>query len=79
MTLLDNYVKQVRESRGLLHQRYLAALRNYLNTTPEDAIIREIYQLEYLEDIRTLWEAGLNSAEQHHALIAYDQIVEGSR
>ena len=74
MTLLDDYVKAVRESRGLLHQRNLGVLRNYLNTTPEDNIINEILRLQTIDDIHTLWEAGLKAREQHYALERYDQL-----
>lgn len=79
MTLLDDYVKAVRESRGLNHQANLRILRNYLNTTPEDNIIHEIYTLETIDDLRTLWEAGLDNTLQHHTLEAYKQIAEGRR
>lgn len=72
MTLLDDYVKAVRESKGLNHQRQLAVLRNYINTTPEDNIINEIYRLQTIQDLRTLWEAGLNTILQHHSLNRYD-------
>ena len=74
MNSLSDYVDRLKESRGLLYQRNLEALRNYLNTMPEDTIIDEIYRLQTIDDIRTLWAAGLRPAEQHHALQRDEQI-----
>jgi len=68
MSLLERYTKATSESGGLLHKRNLAVLRNYLNTSSEDDIYVEIWQINDLELIRILWEAGLNKRLQDRAL-----------
>jgi hypothetical protein len=75
MTRLDDYVLLVKASSGLLHQRNIATLRNYLTTSPEETIINEIYRLQDIEGIRVLWEAGLNTTFQRHALERYGQLM----
>ena len=68
MSLLERYAKMANEARGLLHKRNIDVLRNYLNTSSEDDIYVEIWQITDVELIRTLWEAGLNKRLQERAL-----------
>jgi len=71
---LEDLVTLIKNSSGLLKQRNLAILRNYLDTSVEQDIINEIYRLQTIEDIRILWAAGLTSPLQRAALTRYDQI-----
>lgn len=73
---LQEYIDRLQESRGLLFQRNLEALRNYINTTPEDTIIDEIYRIQTIDNIRTLWAAGLKTDLQHHSLNRYEQLTK---
>lgn len=75
MSALERYAKRTYETRGLLHQRNLAVLRNYLGTTPEDDLRKEVYELTDLNLLKTLWEAGLKPRQQLWVLNRYEQIV----
>ena len=68
MSLLERYAKQAYETKGLLHTRNIAILRNYIATTPEEDIRNEISKITDIELLRTLWEAGLNKRLQETAL-----------
>lgn len=55
---------RVAESSGLLHSLYLGQLREYLNTTQEEKLVREVQDIVEPNQLRALWEAGLNSRMQ---------------
>jgi len=65
---LQKLVARVVETYGLLHQTNLRALRYYINTTPEDDVAEEIREITSGKELRTLWEAGLNTRLQEVVL-----------
>ena len=77
MSSLKDLVERTKEAQGLLYNLNMEILRNYIKTMPEDEIIKEVYQLQTLDDIRILWSAGLKSTVQHHALERGKQIRAG--
>lgn len=75
MSLLERYAKRTYETRGLLHQRNLYILRNYLNTSSEDDIYNEIWEINDVALLRTLWEAGLKKRLQERVLQRYTHLT----
>ena len=65
---LKQLAESVSESRGLVHQMNLRALRSYLKTTPEEMILREIKDITWPRALRALWEAGLSQLLQDAVL-----------
>ena len=65
---LKKYTESVVESRGLIHQTTLRALRLYVKTTPEQTLLREIKDITWPKALRALWEAGLSQPLQDAVL-----------
>lgn len=65
---LKRYVKSTSETFGLLHQLKLRALRNYIKTTSEEQLEKELRDIEDTKLLRTLWEAGLSARLQEVVL-----------
>lgn len=74
MSYLEEFAKRTRNTRGLLHQRNLGVLRNYLGTTPEDQLIEAIEKFTDIELLKTLWEAGLKLRLQEPVLRRYTEL-----
>jgi len=55
---------RVSETRGLLHQVNLRALRLYIKEHSEEELEKEIKGIEASKPLRALWEAGLSSGLQ---------------
>jgi hypothetical protein len=64
MSDLYDRAKAVVDSSGLLHQRYLQALRLYIKTMAEQDLIDEIKNMNNIDVLRALWEAGLSAPLQ---------------
>lgn len=75
MSALERYTRRVHETRGLLRQRNLAVLRNYIGTSSEDTVAHEIYTITDIVLLKILWEAGLPKRLQDHALRQYEQLT----
>ena len=73
--LLERYTWQTLQSKGLLHQRYLAILRNYLKTTPIADLEFAIRRITKIEELKTLWEAGLSAELQKIVLRRYEELT----
>ena len=71
---LKAMTESVVESRGLHHQLVLKALRDYIKTTPEETLIKEIKALTWAKALRALWEAGLRTSLQVAVLEQLDKI-----
>ena len=71
---LKRYTESVVESRGLIHQTTLRALRLYVKTTPEEMLLREIKDITWAKALRALWEAGLSSRLQAAVLEQLEKI-----
>ena len=71
---LKAMTESVVESRGLHHQLVLKALRDYIKTTPEETLLKEIKDITWPKALRALWEAGLNSRLQSAVLEQLDKI-----
>jgi len=56
---LAYYARAVRDSRGILHQIQLRALRDHIRARSVERIIEEINAIDDVTLLRTLWEAGL--------------------
>lgn len=61
---LERMAKSVAESFGLLHQLNLRALRDYIKTTSEEELERQVMVIKEPALLRALWEAGLSSGLQ---------------
>lgn len=75
MSTTERYAQRTYESRGLLRQRNLAILRNYIKTAPEEDVRKEILLLTELNHIKVLWEAGLTLTLQEAALRRYGELI----
>lgn len=71
---LERLAKSVSETYGLLHQMRLSFLRDYIKTTPEEELIKQITEIKEVALLRTLWEAGLTSGLQQAVLERLDKI-----
>lgn len=67
MSLRSLAIKVV-ETRGLLHQTHLRALRLYIRTHTEEELEKEIKGMETAPQLRALWEAGLSAGLQEAVL-----------
>ena len=65
---LQKLAKKVVDTYGLLHQTHLGVLRHYIKTTSEEALAKEISKITSHKELRTLWEAGLNTYLQDEVL-----------
>jgi hypothetical protein len=75
---LYDMAKAVVDARGLLHQRYLEVLRLRIRTSAEDDLIAEIKNMNNIDVLRALWEAGL-SARLQSAVLERVRIITGGR
>lgn len=75
---LYEMAKAVADSRGLLHQRHLEALRLHIKTSAEDDLIEEIKRMNNIDVLRALWEAGL-SARLQTVVLDRVRIITGQR
>jgi len=71
---LSYYAQRVAETRGMVHQTMLLALRNYIKTTPESLLIADINEIYKFNELKALWEAGLSYTLQDTALKRYDEL-----
>lgn len=76
MSTTERYAQRTHENRGLLRQRNLAILRNYIRTAPEEQVRKEILLLTDLNHIKILWEAGLTLTLQEAALRRFGELIE---
>lgn len=74
MSYLEKYTWEVYDSSGLDHQSKLARLRAYLKDTPENQIIFALNRLNRIEQLKALWEAGLNDTLQEAVLGRFKQL-----
>ena len=74
MSYLEEYTWRTLNTRGLLHQRNLEILRNYIKTTPEDDLIYAINRINRIEQLKTMWEAGLKIRIQQAVLRRVEEI-----
>jgi len=65
---LQKLAKKVVDTYGLLHQTNLGVLRHYIRTTSEEELAKEIGKMVSWKELRTLWEAGLNTRLQDEVL-----------
>ena len=75
MSRLIEYTRRTVDSRGLMYQRNMAILRNYINTTTEEELIRFIYEITDSELLKTLWAAGLKQPLQRAVLIRQGELT----
>jgi len=64
MSSLFNLCKQVIETKGILHKATIETLRNYLKVTPEEELLKAIFDFWRPDLMRALWEAGLSQTLQ---------------
>ena len=75
MSFLEEYTWRTLQTRGLMHQRNLAILRNYIGTTPENDLIYAIDRINRIDQLKTLWEAGLKVRLQQAVLRRYEELI----
>lgn len=78
MSELERYTKRVYGNIGLLRQRNLAVLRNYLRTSTEETIKRQVIAIMDINLLKILWEAGIKAELQEIVLRQYDLLRERS-
>lgn len=71
---LAYYANKVATTKGLVHQIMLLNLRTYLNTTPEAELLRDIKETLRAEQLKALWEAGLNATLQQAVLARLEEL-----
>lgn len=64
MTVLDMYCSEILKARGISRQHKLRNLRKYLKSTPLADTLSDIIQINNVDYLKVLWEAGLNKWEQ---------------
>ena len=72
--MLSYYAQQVIDNKGLTHQTMLRNLRNYINDTPEKQLLTEIEEIYISAQLRTMWEAGLNTTLQDATLKRFGEL-----
>jgi len=76
---LAYYANRVVITQGLQHQSALLNLRNYIKMTPEKDLLRDVKETHRSEQLRAMWEAGLNAALQQAVLAREEELVERRR
>lgn len=66
MSVLEIYVKAVKESKGITRQVRLRNLRRYLKEAPAHEVNTNIYKIMDISLLKILWEAGLTNEQQQH-------------
>jgi hypothetical protein len=61
MSALEIYCTEIISSRGILRQRRLRNLRQYLKTADLQTLIDAIQKTSNPQHLKILWEAGLES------------------
>lgn len=75
---LAYYANYVATTTGFRHQSALTALRNYIKITPERELLMGIKETHRSEQLRAMWEAGLNSTLQQ-AVLAREEELQARR
>lgn len=63
------------QTTGLLHVSNISYLRQYLRTTPEKELIKEIKGLHDPATLRAVWEAGVSGRLQQTFLDRMNEIM----
>ena len=74
MNRLAYYANRVYETAGLQHQTALWALRSYIKATPEKELLDDIKETHRSEQLRAMWEAGLNATLQQAVLAREEEL-----
>ena len=61
---LSYYARQVADAKGLKHQMMVMNLRIYINSTLESQLVEQIEVIYRSDELKALWEAGLNTTLQ---------------
>ena len=71
---LAYYANRVVTTGGLEHQIMLLALRGYIKETPEEELLKSIKETYRSEQLRAMWEAGLNATLQQAVLAREEEL-----
>lgn len=71
---LAYYAQRVVETQGLQHKMVLSNLRDYIKQTPEESLLAGIKETYRLEQLRAMWEAGLNNTLQQAVLARLEEL-----
>jgi hypothetical protein len=74
MGSLHEMVKRMMESFGLLRQNWLNALRDQIRRIDEETFTKELQQFKTGEELRILWEAGLNATFQRLVIARLEEL-----
>lgn len=77
MSALETYLKGINESTGLLYQRALVNLRDYMRRTSRPELRLAIRRIKNPTYLRHLWAAGLDAGLQLEVLKRLDEIITG--
>jgi len=64
MTLIQSYVNNVREAKGIVHKARVAGLRSYLKTLDDISFREQVVLMDDEKDLKILWESGLTKSQQ---------------
>jgi len=77
MSALEIYLKNMVETRGLLHARAVRTTREYIRLTDRTTLVRAIREIKKAELLRALWECGLDTYLQGIVIKQLDKIIAG--
>ena len=72
--LLQSYVRNVMEAQGLVHKARLEGLRSYLKSIAIEDFKKMVVLMDDEKELKTLWEAGLDSWQQHFVLRRVEEL-----
>jgi hypothetical protein len=74
MTLLQSYINNIKEVKGLAHKARLEGLRNYLKSLKDTEFRNQVVLITDEQDLRILWEAGLHKRQQDFILRRIEEL-----
>lgn len=75
MSMLGYYIRRAEETKGIQHQSTIAALRQYIRTTPKSEVLEAIALIDRRASLKILWEAGLDTELQQAVLKRYQELT----
>ena len=74
LNMFAYYAQQVYEKKGLQHTMMLFNLREYIKQTPDEELIKQIKETYRPEQLKAMWEAGLNLTLQQAVLARLEEL-----
>ena len=74
MTLLERYVWNTMNAKGIQHKVMLEGLRSYLKTVDLADFEFAINRINRIDQFKTMWEAGLTMSQQRIVMRRYEEL-----